>query len=217
MRSRLWRRRFMALLVGSALASARPALPALAACPPQGTAPTPRSRALNLLKNRAVAPTATQIDRTITLGAMVAPGNDGSRFSSGQGATIDGYVDAVYVGGVESANCDAVSPADRDTHIEISLDPQHARPDQRVIIEVTPRWRRMVANQGKDWSTAALAAALTRHRIRVTGWMMFDYDHAPESLNTKKHGKRIWRATAWEVHPVTEIQVLATHGPGAAL
>ena len=185
-----------------------PALPAAPSCPPQGTGPTARSRALNRLKNRDAAPAAAQIDHAITLEAMVAPGQDKSRFSSGRGAIADGYVDTVYVGGIESANCEATSPAGRDTHIELSLDAQRSRPDQRVIVEVTPRWRRKVHAQGKDWSTAALAAALTRHRVRVTGWMMFDYDHAPESLNTGKPGKTIWRATAWEIHPVTVIEVL---------
>jgi hypothetical protein len=129
---------------------------------------------------------------------------------------VEGYVDTVYVGGIESANCEATNPADRDTHIEITLDAQHTREDQRVIVEVTPRWRRMVAAQGKDWSTAGLAAALIGRRVLVTGWMMFDIDHASQSLNTKTSGKHVWRATAWEVHPVTELQVLPAKG-GPAL
>jgi hypothetical protein len=186
-------------------------------CPPQGTAKSSTAKALNLLKNRATAPTPAQIVHTITLAAMVAPGNDVSRFSSGQGASIEGYVDTVYVGGIESANCEAKDAPDRDTHIELVLDPQHARPEQRVIVEVTPRWRKMVATQGKDWSTAALAAALIHHRVQVTGWMMFDIDHANASLNTKTAGAHVWRATAWEVHPITDLQILGPQGKGPAI
>jgi len=209
MRARPWPRQLgiFAFLAASFVAPVLPP-PASAACPPEGTGPTARSRALNRLKNRDAAPATAQIDRAITLGAMVAPGPDRSRFSPHRGAIAEGYVDAVYVGGIESANCGATSPAGRDTHIELSLDPEHSRPDQRVIVEVTPRWRRTVSAQGRDWSTAALAAALTRHRVRVTGWMMFDYDHASESLNTRRPGKTVWRATAWEIHPVTDIHVL---------
>lgn len=196
------------LLTVAPLAGPAFAPPAEAGCPPEGTGPTARSRALNRLKNRDAAPVAAEVDQAITLAAVVAQGPDKSRFSSGKGASVEGYVESVYVGGVESANCDAKSPANRDTHIELALDAQRSRPDQRVIVEVTPRWRRKVQARGEDWSTAALAAALTGHRVRVTGWMMFDSDHASESLNTRKPGKTVWRATAWEVHPVTGIEIL---------
>src|SRR5215831_17643618 len=157
-----WRLAILALL-GASLAAPLP-LSASSSCPPQGTGHSARSRALNLLKNRDSAPAPNQIVPAITLGAIVAQGQDKTRFTSQQGAIAEGYVDTVYVGGVESANCEAKNPAGRDTHIEIALDPQHSRPDQRVIVEVTPRWRRKAQAQGKDWSTAALAAALTRHR-----------------------------------------------------
>ena len=202
-----WQLGVLAFVLAS-MAGLVPPTTASAACPPEGNGPTARSRALNRLKNRDTAPSAAQIDHAITLGAVLAPGQDKSRFSSQQGAVAEGYVDTVYVGGVESANCDAVKPVARDTHIELSLDPAHSRPDQRVIVEVTPRWRRMVGAHGVDWSTAALASALTHHRIRVTGWMMFDYDHASESLNTRKPGNTVWRATAWEIHPVTDLEIL---------
>ena len=203
-------------LLGASLAVPILPLRASSSCPPQGTGPTARSRALNRLKNRDSAPILNQIDHAITLGAIVAPGQDKSRFTSQQGAIAEGYVDTVYVGGVESANCEAKNPAGRDTHIEISLDPQHSRPDQRVIVEVTPRWRSKMHAQGKDWSTAALQASLTRHRIRVTGWMMFDYDHAAESRNSAQSGNTIWRATAWEIHPVTDLEVIAARVAGDA-
>ena len=208
-RSRFRRMRSWVLLAALLAAATLP--PAgQAACPPEGTAPSAWGRAFNLLKNRATAPSAARIDRAVTLAAMVAPGRDRRRFSTARGASIEGFVDTVYIGGVESANCEATNPAARDTHIEMSLDAERSRPDQRVIVEVTPRWRRRVLAQGKDWSTRGLAAALIGRRIRVTGWMLFDFDHASESLNTMRPGEHVWRATAWEIHPITDLEVLPT-------
>jgi hypothetical protein len=37
--------------------------------------------------------------------------------------------------------------------------------------------------------------------------MFFDGEHADEAENTHPNGKHNWRATAWEVHPVTGIQL----------
>jgi hypothetical protein len=37
--------------------------------------------------------------------------------------------------------------------------------------------------------------------------MFFDGGHADEAENTHLAGKHNWRATAWEVHPVTDLQL----------
>src|SRR5262245_57111986 len=124
MRPRPWQW-LLAIMTLLAACLAAPAIRghASATCPPEGTGPTARSRALNRLKNRDTAPAPAQVAHAITLAAIVAPGPDKSRFTSQQGAIVEAYVDTVYVGGVESANCEAKTPVGRDTHIEISLDP----------------------------------------------------------------------------------------------
>ena len=38
---------------------------------------------------------------------------------------------------------------------------------------------------------------------------MLDGEHADEAENTRPGRARNWRATAWEVHPVTGIEVTA--------
>ena len=53
----------------------------------------------------------------------------------------------------------------------------------------------------------ALAAFVGR-RVRVAGWLMFDHEHADEAENTRPGERDNWRATAWEIHPVTAIAVL---------
>ncbi len=96
---------------------------------------------------------------------------------------------------------------DRDTHISLVLDPtRHGLP---VIVEVTPRWRAMMAAQHVDWSTTALRKQLLGRWARVTGWLLFDYEHANAATNTAPGRPRNWRATAWEIHPITALEVVS--------
>ncbi len=180
----------------------------LAACPTQGDAKNPRVKALNLLKRRMTVPAPSDMDNQATLAAMVAPGDDTNRFDDQKGATIEGYVADVKVGGVESVNCHTHDPKYRDTHIELTLDPLHDDETKRVIVEVTPQWREVMAGKDVDWNTAALRAELLGKWIKVTGWLLFDEEHANAAENTAPGASHIWRATVWEIHPITDIEVL---------
>jgi hypothetical protein len=175
-------------------------------CGMEGDARSPGVQALNRLKNRYAAP--QQIDPAITLAAILAPGRDTGRWKVKQGAEIVGYVSDVKVGGIESTNCHARSANERDTHIELVLDPMVGSPTQRVIVEVTPRWRAIMAAQEVDWSTRALRDRLLGRWIKVRGWMLFDVEHQNASENTAPGRERNWRATAWEIHPITSIEVV---------
>jgi hypothetical protein len=61
-------------------------------CGLEGNAQSANRRALNRLKNRVVAPTAAQVDGTITLAAILVPGDDRARWSTDQAADVTGYV-----------------------------------------------------------------------------------------------------------------------------
>ncbi len=177
-------------------------------CGMEGVAESPAVRALNRLKNRYVAPQPAAVNPSITLAAILAPGYDGGRWRDTDGAEVVGYVWDVKPGGIETVNCEARDVADRDTHIELVLDPARSAPSQRVIVEVTPRWRAILAAQGTDWSTPALHGILLRRWVRVRGWMLFDAQHRAEAENTAPSHSGNWRATAWEIHPVISIEVL---------
>jgi hypothetical protein len=159
------------------------------------------------LKDRTDAPRASDIDRAVTLDAMLAPGGDATRFRAAPAAEVEGWVVAVQVGGIEGQNCFALDAEHRDTHIDLALTPD-APHTARVVAEVTPRWRAAMRAAGIDWSTAALRAALVGRRVRVRGWLFFDGHHASGAVHTDPAdtlGERNWRATAWEIHPVTAI------------
>jgi hypothetical protein len=179
-----------------------------------GDATSKAGKALDKLKNRFRAPTDTQIDHSVTMAALLAPGDDLDRFDASKGASIKGFVIDVKVGGKETCNCHATRAIDRDTHIELAL-AEDAPETQRVIIEVTPRLRQQMKAKGVDWSTDALKSQLTGKWIEATGWLLFDTQHVNEAENTNPGDPKNWRATCWEIHPVTSIEVLTL--PRAAL
>jgi hypothetical protein len=178
----------------------------LAGCPIEGDAKDAKARELNPLKRRMTTPKASDIDPKVTLSAFVAPGDDHSRWNDHKGGVVSGYVADVKVGGIESVNCHTHDPQYRDTHIELTLDPNGGE-EKHVIVEVTPQWREVMAKDGVDWSTTTLRKSLKGRWVRITGWLLFDDEHASASTNTAGKG-HIWRATAWELHPITKIEVL---------
>jgi hypothetical protein len=178
-------------------------------CAMEGDARSLGVRALDRLKNRYTAPSPAAVDAGITLAAILAPGNDISRWRVKQGAEIIGYVSDVKRGGIEATNCRARDDADRDTHIELVLDPMHSGSSLPIIVEVTPRWRFLMRERGMDWSTRALRDRFLGRWVKVRGWMLFDAEHQRESENTAPGRPGNWRATAWEIHPVTSIEAVA--------
>jgi len=172
-------------------------------CPLEGDATTSSLKALNELKNRTTSPTATQIDSSITLAAVLAPGNDVNRWSPSQAAVVTGFVINVKPGGPETVNCHAKDLQHTDTHIELALNPEDAQGIKHMIVEVTPRGRAIMVSKGKDWSTPKLHATLIGHKVTVTGWMMLDKEHCNASENTNPGNAKNWRGTCWEIHPIT--------------
>ena len=195
---------FMATLLLACIAGKA----AFSRCPVEGDAVTAGVRSLNRLKNRATPPVAQDIDSTVTLTALLAPGDDRDRWSERQAAIVVGYVRDVKVGGVETVNCHAKTPEHRDTHIELVTHPEEGE-QLPLIVEVTPRWRESAASQGGDWSTDSLRSSLLGRWVRITGWLLFDTEHEREAENTAPGRAGNWRATAWELHPVTRVEVVA--------
>ena len=172
-------------------------------CGPDGIATSKPGKALNRLKNRYQPPGEDDIDPDVSLPALLAPGYDVGRFDTKRAATLRGYVVRVMVGGNrETCNCGATRPNERDTHIEVAL-AKDAPETQRVIVEVTPRGRKQ---NGAGWTTQALKRKFEGKWVEVTGWLLFDTMHVNQAENTNPGGEGNWRATCWEVHPVTAIQ-----------
>ena len=96
----------------------------------------------------------------------------------------------------------------KDSHIELTLSASDTAETRRFVVEVTPKWRDFRAQQGEDWSNAALRALLRGSCAEFTGWMFWDAHHRGDAENTDPGGGNNWRATAWEIHPVTSLRVV---------
>jgi len=183
-------------------------------CPPEGK-PSPRGSnyqqllALNRQKNRSSEPTDADVDRTVTLVKLLEPSdNDSQRWSSAKAAEIVGFVFHVKPGAQETVNCKNPESGTFDSHIELVTGADATGPTRRFIVEVTPRWRAAMAAQNVDWSTKTLQQTIQGRCVKVRGWLFFDAEHWSQSENTKPGNPRNFRATAWEIHPVSSLAVV---------
>jgi len=174
-------------------------------CPSAGIALTSRARELHRLKNRTAFPQAADFDSRVTLDSLLQPGDDSSRWSIARAAKVQGYVIDVAFARPEATNC--WNPCRRDIHIDIARGKGAAK-RERIVVEVTPNLREWAATQGIDWSEETLQAQLVGHWVEFEGWLYYDAGHAEESENISPGKGDNWRATAWEVHPVTKITVV---------
>lgn len=174
-------------------------------CPSAGFALTTNARNLHRLKNRTTFPQPADFDPRITLDQLLQPGDDSNRWSNDRAARIQGEVIDVEYAGPEAANC--FSPTRRDIHILIA-NHKGAAKNQHVVVEVPPNLQDWAASRGIDWSEQTLQAQLIGHWVQFEGWLYFDVGHAEESENIAPGNARNWRATAWEIHPITKITVI---------
>jgi hypothetical protein len=174
-------------------------------CPNVGIALTSNARRIHRLKNRTAVPQAADFDTNVTLDALLQPGNDRDRWSTDRAARIQGQVIDVAYAGLEATNC--YHPCRRDIHILLATRKEAAKTEQ-VVLEVTAGLRELAEQQKMNWSEEKLKAQLIGHWCEFEGWLYFDVDHDEEAENTNPQRPANWRATSWEIHPVTKITVI---------
>ncbi|MEP6993122.1 MAG: hypothetical protein ABI968_01280 [Acidobacteriota bacterium] len=177
-------------------------------CPPAGDATKPKLKHLNEQRAREDDVADDDIDDTITMESLSEPGDDRLRWQDGQGVEIVAYVIEVRDGGAASSNCHSPKSADHDTILELVPTSNAMDRAHRVHAIVTPQWRQIVAADRVDWSTGALRAHFLRRWVTVRGWLLFNSEAAAKSLHTAAMaGPDITRVTAWEIHPVTSLEL----------
>jgi hypothetical protein len=184
-------------------------------CPPEGN-PSPRGsryeilKALNVLKNRTLGPAEASVEQ-VNLSAFLAGGDDEERWSTSRAVEVVGFAAEVKSGGPETCNCRHPEERYHDTHIELTSGPSDGR--LPMVVEVTPQWRALLATAGRDWSTDGLEGAIEGKWVRVRGWLFWDGEHRHNAENTNPDGDQLWRRTAWEIHPVTALEVVPAPVP----
>lgn len=199
------------------------AFPVDSPCPRQGDGKGDAT--LDSQKNRYLAPTAADMDPKITTaGDLITqlpqlkpstihrekwPDSITQQVDTyeAKGATIEGYMlDAKEedTGGGESCNCHDPEVL-FDYHIYIA-DKAGVPKAQSTIVEMTPRWRSVNPNWNANNQEVGFGFIhrLIGKKIRVTGWLLFDQDHVNNVGD--------WRATVWEIHPVTVFEYQQADG-----
>ena len=133
--------------------------------------------------------------------------------------TVEGYFEIVkpQAGNTESPNCHSSLEQDTDWHMALVADPSETE-ERAVVVEPTPRVKR----RHPGWTPAKAERLAVRSsptaarneagaaRVRVTGFLMLDPVHPTHirgHCTSNCASKHFYRATLWEVHPVTRIEV----------
>lgn len=189
-------------------------------CRACGSATSTKGRALNLLKNRDAKANHPQ---KITVEQIRASNTAG--LVSDKQVWVTGFVASLDKGGnQETCNCGRTDL--RDIHINIvAKESERNDKTKYVVVEITPRWQAKLNLDDSDYDAMLeqVKNEIEHKWVKFEGWLMSDSYHVLESYNTaqlntpvcKDDGHDpdpcIWRATTWEVHPVTKYTVV--HAP----
>lgn len=139
---------------------------------------------------------------------------------------VVGYLYPSKTEGAESSNCALEGKEDEvDFHIYVGFDPgiaQQLRDNksftgpaksalnrQSVIVEMTPQFREQFE---PDWTFDNIKALIGR-QVKIAGQLLIDNEHNIRTQNCGLPGadqSTCWRASAWELHPVTQFWVCPT-------
>jgi hypothetical protein len=187
----------------------------IAACPAQGCGENGDVE-LNKAKNRTDIPADATVKHK-TLSSMRSLSQP-TRWDTGQDRTsirtagkegtpveVTGFMLKVKRGSAESCNCELTHSVDNDIHLVLVGDPESDGEETSVTAEITPRIR---GNGHPDWIVKNVND-LEGEFVKVTGWLMLDTKHIKQThrLPNERTNKALVRATNWEVHPVTKLEV----------
>ena len=204
------------ITITPALAKTKAQCAKLTSCPTEGCGTRPDSD-LNTQKNRTSAPaqfTAMSFADFVALNsnavnkATRSDWTDAERsqvtgVENGSGVTLTAFLFDATQSDPETCNCYKPAP-NRDYHIWLAENKAGATKKKFVVVEMTPRIRKnhpawkltsihkLKPKAGKPWTL-----------VRVRGYALFDNEHW-------NFPQRKIRATAWEIHPITEFSYCTT-------
>ncbi len=121
------------------------------------------------------------------------------RTSTQQAVSLEGYIAEVIHARDGVTYGRPPDEGDFHVHLREAREPQCAPEsprDRQTVTEVTPPFQ----PPRTGWSHEALLDLCRRQvRVRISGWLLHDYQRLRDVGD--------WRASAWEIHPVTNIEV----------
>jgi hypothetical protein len=156
--------------------------------------------ALDKKKNRADMPTTDYISLDWNQIAHGLPTTQVSKYE-GAPVSVEGYLShRLVVEKGESTNCGLTDADEVDWHMYLTQKANDDDISHAVIVETTPRTRPL-----HTWQKTKLNKLVNADtRVRISGWLMYDFQHVPEI--------DVHRIGVWEVHPITRIEAKGADG-----
>jgi len=172
-------------------------------CPKYGSATTPEKKKLNILKNAGVNVSATKIPEKLPLKNLLPARKriDRHLYADGAYVVTEGFLISFEEEGPESCNCNKAKKSlkNGDVHIYLGLK-KNALKKNCIVIEITPPFKK----KHPDYESMLEENI----KVRVKGYLLYDFLHEKDAINTCNSCDRAWRKTCWEIHPVTDIEKL---------
>jgi len=181
---------------------------------------------------QGIPPSLTKYNHATNVNAFLQLGE-------GQIHSLIGYLYYATGEGPESCNCALGTKGTADFHIGVGFDPFPARStaldalrrgaelsdhriapneslnlkQQSMVVEMTPHYREQFH---RSWDLHRVQQ-VTGKQVKVVGQLMIDNYHADTSQDCglAGHAPNCWRASVWEIHPVTEFYVCTSSAPCA--
>ena len=176
-------------------------------CPACGTAKSVKTQRDNVLKNRDEPATDVKV---LTIDYIRNPVHNDS-FYANMPVEVTGYVVKVVGGAVkESSNCGRSDLRGIHVYIVARWNEEYD-PSKYVVVEVTPRWQKKLGLDDSNFETMlnTFRNQILRKWVKFRGWMFYDSVYIDQSESTNPGKSMNWRATPWEIHPMTHYEVLS--------
>jgi hypothetical protein len=176
-------------------------------CDMEGSTNNTQTQYRNRLKNRWHIPRNEDFDTAFTWQNIMGDEENPRRFDTKKAGILRGYIAYISRTNAESCNCNYREEAFHDLHIALVENEADLRDrTKHIIIEITPRLREIMKAQNIDWHFDTLKK-WRRKKVTVEGWLFYDWDHGDDAFLRMRDSVNNWRATCWEIHPVTKMTV----------
>ncbi len=172
-------------------------------CPDSGDARSHKVQNLNILKNRHTPPTSNDIVNSVTIDSLLNSKDNPTAFDESKAISIEGYIIKAKEEKSESCNCHSKDPNDWDYHLYFAPTSYQKKISETVVIEITPYSRKLHPEY-----TFQYIQSIIGKKVKITGWLMYDFEHTNVSQQFNPEAKKIYRKTVWEIHPITSIQLM---------
>lgn len=171
-------------------------------CPATGSASGEKLKALCALKNRSTAPQNQEIDRGISLESLLKSKDDKQIFDEKRATVVTGYVYDVVQAKPDSCNCNSKNAADLTILVYLAKDLKARSNADCAVAAVTPASRQISPSL-----TLKYLKSIQGKRVKITGWLLYDYTQLKASGDTHSNGLGLLMQTVWQLYPVTAVMV----------